>query len=132
MVVVVDNFSIFALAFFFFVSRPACCLPRAYQYIVRQGDPGQVFYMIVRGAVDVIEVSVDPWTGSYVCVCQCRLWCINTTSTIVLLYYCIVGFHNQTVSFYRTLKIKNAVLFSSKIRSEPRQYGDWTGWKYLS
>lgn len=33
------------------------------QYIVRQGEAGEIFYMIARGSVDVLEVSVDPETG---------------------------------------------------------------------
>lgn len=33
------------------------------QYIVRQGEAGDVFYMIVKGTVDVLETSVDPDTG---------------------------------------------------------------------
>ncbi|CAM9700356.1 unnamed protein product, partial [Hapterophycus canaliculatus] len=33
------------------------------QYIVRQGEAGDVFYMIVKGTVDVLETSVDLETG---------------------------------------------------------------------
>ncbi|CAN0575456.1 unnamed protein product, partial [Ectocarpus sp. 12 AP-2014] len=31
-------------------------------YIVRQGEDGDVFYMIVKGTVDVLETSIDPET----------------------------------------------------------------------
>eukprot|EP00903_Cladosiphon_okamuranus_P009035 g8638.t3 len=32
-------------------------------YIVRQGEAGETFYMIVKGTVDVLETSIDPETG---------------------------------------------------------------------
>ena len=51
-------------------ARPT--LPLAYaatsksrQYIVREGDVGELFYMIVEGTVDVLEKYCDPQTGSF-------------------------------------------------------------------
>ena len=37
----------------------------ATQYIVRQGEPGDVFYMITKGTVDVIYTFTDPDTGTF-------------------------------------------------------------------
>ena len=47
-----------------FVFRPnKTPLPHRAQYIVRQGEAGETFYMIVKGTVDVLETSIDPETG---------------------------------------------------------------------
>lgn len=55
------------------VPSPARKRQNSRQYIVREGDVGELFYMIVEGTVDVLERYIDPENGWFRWDCDRRV-----------------------------------------------------------